>query len=89
MGGFFIEDMRCDAFSNSLDGKAFPIFLSLSQTTQHPLAENNSAREEEESRELEMETTSFLRNRYWVLRHGKSIPNERGLIVSSMVGFLF
>ncbi|KAL6011912.1 hypothetical protein ACLOJK_002378 [Asimina triloba] len=26
----------------------------------------------------------FLRNRYWVLRHGKSIPNERGLIVSSM-----
>ncbi|KAF7810733.1 Histidine phosphatase [Senna tora] len=31
-----------------------------------------------------METTSFLRNRYWVLRHGKSIPNERGLIVSSM-----
>ncbi|KAL5562362.1 hypothetical protein UlMin_032109 [Ulmus minor] len=30
------------------------------------------------------ETTSFLRNRYWVLRHGKSIPNEKGLIVSSM-----
>nr|GMC85298.1 metal-independent phosphoserine phosphatase [Ipomoea batatas] len=27
----------------------------------------------------------FLRNRYWVLRHGKSIPNELGLIVSSMV----
>ncbi|CAL0318563.1 unnamed protein product [Lupinus luteus] len=25
-----------------------------------------------------------LRNRYWVVRHGKSIPNERGLIVSSM-----
>ncbi|XP_057440808.1 uncharacterized protein LOC130732835 isoform X2 [Lotus japonicus] len=24
------------------------------------------------------------KNRYWVLRHGKSIPNERGLIVSSM-----
>lgn len=23
--------------------------------------------------------------RYWVLRHGKSIPNEMGLIVSSMV----
>ncbi|XP_076942242.1 uncharacterized protein LOC143612055 [Bidens hawaiensis] len=23
-------------------------------------------------------------NRYWVLRHGKSIPNETGLIVSSM-----
>jgi len=31
-----------------------------------------------------METTSFVRNRYWILRHGKSIPNERGLIVSSM-----
>ncbi|KAL6211119.1 hypothetical protein ACLB2K_016347 [Fragaria x ananassa] len=30
------------------------------------------------------ETTSFGRNRYWVLRHGKSIPNEKGLIVSSM-----
>ncbi|KAL8151206.1 hypothetical protein V2J09_021014 [Rumex salicifolius] len=29
-------------------------------------------------------TTSFLRNKYWVLRHGKSIPNERGLIVSSL-----
>ncbi|XP_048317762.2 uncharacterized protein LOC107427201 [Ziziphus jujuba] len=29
-------------------------------------------------------TASFLRNKYWVLRHGKSIPNERGLIVSSM-----
>lgn len=27
---------------------------------------------------------SFLKNRYWVLRHGKSIPNERGLIVSSL-----
>ncbi|KAI3781039.1 hypothetical protein L2E82_11038 [Cichorium intybus] len=26
----------------------------------------------------------FMRNRYWVLRHGKSIPNEKGLIVSSM-----
>ncbi|GAU43385.1 hypothetical protein TSUD_254680 [Trifolium subterraneum] len=25
-----------------------------------------------------------LKNKYWVLRHGKSIPNERGLIVSSM-----
>ncbi|XP_004491640.1 uncharacterized protein [Cicer arietinum] len=25
-----------------------------------------------------------LKNRYWVVRHGKSIPNERGLIVSSM-----
>ncbi|KAE8654362.1 SEC1 family transport protein SLY1-like [Hibiscus syriacus] len=28
--------------------------------------------------------TSFLRNRYWVLRHGKSIPNEKRLIVSSL-----
>ncbi|KAL9316866.1 hypothetical protein ACSQ67_017867 [Phaseolus vulgaris] len=27
---------------------------------------------------------SIAKNRYWVLRHGKSIPNERGLIVSSM-----
>lgn len=25
-----------------------------------------------------------MKNRYWVLRHGKSIPNEMGLIVSSM-----
>ncbi|PNX75274.1 phosphoglycerate mutase-like protein [Trifolium pratense] len=25
-----------------------------------------------------------LKNKYWVLRHGKSIPNERGLVVSSM-----
>lgn len=32
-----------------------------------------------------MPTASFLRNRYWVLRHGKSIPNEKGLIVSSIV----
>ncbi|XP_010526544.1 PREDICTED: metal-independent phosphoserine phosphatase [Tarenaya hassleriana] len=31
-----------------------------------------------------MDMASFLRNKYWVLRHGKSIPNERGLIVSSM-----
>ncbi|GLT63220.1 hypothetical protein SLA2020_357990 [Shorea laevis] len=31
-----------------------------------------------------MATSSFSRNKYWVLRHGKSIPNERGLIVSSM-----
>ncbi|XP_044489471.1 uncharacterized protein LOC123213909 [Mangifera indica] len=31
-----------------------------------------------------MATTSFLRNKYWVLRHGKSIPNEKGLIVSSL-----
>ncbi|PIN25752.1 Phosphoglycerate mutase [Handroanthus impetiginosus] len=27
---------------------------------------------------------SFLKNRYWILRHGKSIPNQRGLIVSSL-----
>lgn len=27
---------------------------------------------------------SFLQNKYWVLRHGKSIPNEKGIIVSSM-----
>ncbi|KAI3947775.1 hypothetical protein MKX01_034440 [Papaver californicum] len=26
----------------------------------------------------------FLGNKYWILRHGKSIPNEKGLIVSSM-----
>ncbi|KAF7113299.1 hypothetical protein RHSIM_RhsimUnG0142100 [Rhododendron simsii] len=31
-----------------------------------------------------MATSSFLGNKYWVLRHGKSIPNEMGLIVSSM-----
>ncbi|GKV23892.1 hypothetical protein SLEP1_g33571 [Rubroshorea leprosula] len=31
-----------------------------------------------------MTTSSFSRNKYWVLRHGKSIPNERGRIVSSM-----
>ncbi|KAJ6793278.1 Uncharacterized protein M6B38_111920 [Iris pallida] len=30
------------------------------------------------------EIFSFLRNTYWVLRHGKSVPNERGLIVSSL-----
>lgn len=30
------------------------------------------------------ETLPFLRNSYWVLRHGRSIPNEKGLIVSSM-----
>ncbi|KAG4952761.1 hypothetical protein JHK85_039160 [Glycine max] len=28
--------------------------------------------------------SSIVKNRYWVLRHGKSIPNERGIIVSSM-----
>ncbi|XP_057769129.1 uncharacterized protein LOC130989200 [Salvia miltiorrhiza] len=27
---------------------------------------------------------SFLRNSYWILRHGKSIPNQKGLIVSSL-----
>jgi hypothetical protein len=26
-----------------------------------------------------------LRDKYWVLRHGKSIPNEKGLIVSFIV----
>ncbi|WOG95730.1 hypothetical protein DCAR_0415057 [Daucus carota subsp. sativus] len=26
----------------------------------------------------------FLQNKYWVLRHGKSIPNDQGIIVSSM-----
>ncbi|KAI3843437.1 hypothetical protein MKX03_024331 [Papaver bracteatum] len=26
----------------------------------------------------------FLGNKYWILRHGKSIPNEKGLIVSSL-----
>lgn len=31
-----------------------------------------------------MATAPFLRNKYWVLRHGKSIPNEKGLIVSSL-----
>ncbi|CAL9072333.1 unnamed protein product [Musa textilis] len=30
------------------------------------------------------QTPLFLRNSYWVLRHGKSVPNEKGLIVSSM-----
>ncbi|KAL3813965.1 hypothetical protein ACJIZ3_015233 [Penstemon smallii] len=29
-------------------------------------------------------SSSFLKNKYWILRHGKSIPNERGLIVSSL-----
>lgn len=29
-------------------------------------------------------TPAFTRNRYWILRHGKSIPNEKGLIVSSL-----
>ncbi|KAI3875082.1 hypothetical protein MKW98_019655 [Papaver atlanticum] len=26
----------------------------------------------------------LLRNKYWILRHGKSIPNEKGLIVCSL-----
>ncbi|GJN12093.1 hypothetical protein PR202_ga30340 [Eleusine coracana subsp. coracana] len=26
----------------------------------------------------------IFRNKYWILRHGRSIPNERGLIVSSL-----
>lgn len=26
----------------------------------------------------------IFRNRYWILRHGRSVPNERGLIVSSL-----
>lgn len=30
------------------------------------------------------EKLAILRNTYWVLRHGKSVPNENGLIVSSM-----
>ncbi|XP_025880663.1 uncharacterized protein [Oryza sativa Japonica Group] len=25
-----------------------------------------------------------FRNRYWILRHGRSVPNERGIIVSSL-----
>ena len=39
-----------------------------------------------EKREIfAMEKNLVLRNKYWILRHGKSIPNEKGLIVSSMV----
>nr|CAD1821216.1 unnamed protein product [Ananas comosus var. bracteatus] len=30
------------------------------------------------------EKPPIFRNSYWILRHGKSIPNERGLIVSSL-----
>lgn len=33
---------------------------------------------------IEKMMSSFLKNKYWVLRHGKSIPNEKGIIVSSM-----
>ncbi|CAO2813656.1 unnamed protein product [Amaranthus hypochondriacus] len=29
-------------------------------------------------------SSSLLRNKYWILRHGKSIPNQKGLVVSSM-----
>ncbi|KAK1303472.1 hypothetical protein QJS10_CPB11g02135 [Acorus calamus] len=29
-----------------------------------------------------MAGSALFRNRYWVLRHGKSIPNERGIIVN-------
>ncbi|CAA7391536.1 unnamed protein product [Spirodela intermedia] len=32
----------------------------------------------------EERSTPFLRNRYWILRHGKSVPNARGIIVSSL-----
>jgi hypothetical protein len=32
-----------------------------------------------------MEKSLCLRDKYWVLRHGKSIPNEKGLIVSFIV----
>jgi hypothetical protein len=27
----------------------------------------------------------IFKNRYWILRHGRSVPNERGIIVSSLV----
>ncbi|OEL12567.1 hypothetical protein BAE44_0026414, partial [Dichanthelium oligosanthes] len=27
---------------------------------------------------------AILRNSCWILRHGRSVPNERGLIVSSL-----
>ncbi|KAL2936869.1 Agropine synthesis reductase, partial [Bienertia sinuspersici] len=29
-------------------------------------------------------SSTSLRNKYWILRHGKSIPNQKGLIVSSL-----
>ncbi|XP_024379094.1 uncharacterized protein [Physcomitrium patens] len=29
-------------------------------------------------------TQGLLKNRYWVLRHGRSVPNEAGLIVSHL-----
>ncbi|XP_021774511.1 uncharacterized protein LOC110738419 [Chenopodium quinoa] len=31
-----------------------------------------------------MAASSLLKNKYWILRHGKSIPNQKGLIVSSL-----
>lgn len=34
--------------------------------------------------ESESGSKLVLKNKYWIVRHGKSIPNERGLIVSSM-----
>jgi hypothetical protein len=27
----------------------------------------------------------IFRNKYWILRHGRSVPNESGIIVSSLV----
>ncbi|XP_051146745.1 uncharacterized protein LOC127262204 [Andrographis paniculata] len=33
---------------------------------------------------METRHQSLLKNKYWILRHGKSIPNEMGLIVSSL-----
>lgn len=42
---------------------------------------------EAEGREM-MGSRPWLKNKYWVLRHGKSIPNEKGLIVSSLVCIL-
>ncbi|XP_027369021.1 metal-independent phosphoserine phosphatase isoform X3 [Abrus precatorius] len=44
----------------------------------------NKQSKEGSSLEKEAEMSKVTKNRYWVLRHGKSIPNERGLIVSSM-----
>lgn len=49
---------------------------------------NTALSEKKQTAAANMATTPFLRNKYWVLRHGKSIPNEKGLIVSSLV-FLF
>lgn len=53
------------------------------------LITSNAERAQEKKKKLKavvnMATTPFLRNKYWVLRHGKSIPNEKGVIVSSLV----